>query len=173
MKNILFLLILTLAILQSCNHNIISGDENTNKPDEQDTTTVLPPSNPEDYFQMEEDPEAKAAIIGKWTKIAHGVDEDHIQWFEAKAKDYPIIEFLKNGEWKCYAAYASLPDETIYRYMISKTHIIRYPHSKDESFHVTEYRFIDKDRLKIKHIYGPISESMGTPFVYIYKRFLN
>jgi hypothetical protein len=97
---------------------MISEDENTNKPDEQDTTTVLPPSNPEDYFQMEEDPEAKAAIIGKWTKIAHGgVDEDHLQWFESKAEKYPIIEFLKNGEWKCYASW---PYETVYRYILSK-----------------------------------------------------
>lgn len=172
MKNILFLLILTLAILPSCTPNMISGDENTNKPDEQDTTTVLPPSNPEDYFQMEEDPEAKAAIIGKWTKIAHGVDEEHIQWFESNPEKYPIIEFLKNGEYK----YSFWPDENIYRYMISKTHIIIYPHpliKEERRFHVSAYRFINKDTLKMKHIYGITSASMDTPFVYIYKRFSN
>jgi hypothetical protein len=138
---------MSLSLLPACN----------NKEKEKDSDS--------EYFQMEEDPAAKAAILGKWTKIANGEDEEHMKWFEPKPGSYSK-EFLENGEVK-----NPFTSEYTTKYIIGEKNLIMYIHKQEGGFHVYEYSLINVDTLKIKHVYGPMSDIMGNPYIFIYKRF--
>jgi hypothetical protein len=114
----------------------------------------------------------RSLFIGKWRKMVH------ITW--AKEAIYEpastITEYLPDGMYRLLPVVADTPlvipfPEGFYRVDTS----LLYRSVLDPTFQIQEqthayvYRFYE-DKLRLEVVSGPVTESMDTPIIWIYKR---
>jgi predicted small lipoprotein YifL len=119
-------------------------------------TIVMPPLTGEPViFDMD--------ITGKWERIAEGPDEDRIVPVEANGS---YREFLPNGVHQGYWA----DSKQIYRTDSLFLYLYFLDNSDGVNDRIYKYAIINRDTLKLKHVYGIIATSMNTPEIFIYQR---